>query len=225
VKADLHLHTVYSDGVDSPERYIHEALRQGFRAISITDHNTFRGSIHALRYLKESDITNILLLPGAEVRTNIGDVLVYCIDPQNDDFPRDIDELHDWALERDCILVPAHPLDVLRHGIGLLNLFRYRWDAVETHNGGVIVPLLNNVTYALARRLSLPCIGNSDAHCVSNIGTCYSLIYVEDLSIEEVMKSIRRGLVRPVERGFSTRLWRRMRSIVLRRIRRTRGTS
>lgn len=41
--ADLHLHTYYSDGSDSPARVVERALEAGFSAIAITDHDTVAG--------------------------------------------------------------------------------------------------------------------------------------------------------------------------------------
>ncbi|MCC6698609.1 MAG: PHP domain-containing protein [Candidatus Hydrogenedentes bacterium] len=41
--ADLHLHTHYSDGSDSPSRVVERAVAAGFSAIAITDHDTLDG--------------------------------------------------------------------------------------------------------------------------------------------------------------------------------------
>jgi len=41
--ADLHLHTHYSDGSDSPERVVERAVAAGLSAIAITDHDTLAG--------------------------------------------------------------------------------------------------------------------------------------------------------------------------------------
>ncbi|NPB00185.1 MAG: PHP domain-containing protein [Crenarchaeota archaeon] len=221
VKADLHLHTIYSDGASRPEEYIKEAIKKNFSIISITDHDTFKGSLHAVRYLKENKIDNIVLLPGAEVRTNIGDILVYCIEVQEDDFPRDIDELIDWASERECIIVPAHPLDIFRHGIGLSNLLRYPWKIVEAYNGGVLIPLINEITYAIARRLSASCIGNSDAHHVSSMGSCYTLMRINSLDVESAIQSMILGLTEPRAESYSRRVSKKLRSIFVKRTLRT----
>ncbi|NPA69947.1 MAG: PHP domain-containing protein [Crenarchaeota archaeon] len=221
VKADLHLHTVYSDGANRPEEYVKEALRRGFNIISITDHDTFKGSLQAIKFVKESKIDNIIIVPGAEVRTNIGDILVYCIDVQEDDFPRDVDELADWASDRNCILVPAHPLDIFRHGIGLSNLLRYSWKIVEVYNGGILLPLLNEITYAIARRLSLSCIGNSDAHHISSMGSCYTLIKIDEPNVESVIQSMILGLTEPRAEGYGRRVSKKLKSVFIRRILRT----
>ncbi len=202
VKADLHLHTVYSDGISRPEEYVLEAIKNNFKIISITDHNTFLGSKRAIEYVKDHVDTkwSIVVIPGAEIRTNIGDVLVYCVDYVSDTAPRDIGQLLDWCRDNNCIAVPAHPLDLTRSGIGILNLCRYPWPAVETYNGGTVIPFINEITSTLAKIMGLPEIGNSDAHHVSALGICYTLVPVElSDSAEFVIEAIVRGLTRPVE--------------------------
>jgi len=41
--ADLHLHTLYSDGTYSPESLVHEAVNSGFSCIAVVDHDTVEG--------------------------------------------------------------------------------------------------------------------------------------------------------------------------------------
>lgn len=62
--ADLHMHTTYSDGVLSVDELIDLCISKGLTHISITDHDTFKGSIEALS--KEREIT---IIPGIELST------------------------------------------------------------------------------------------------------------------------------------------------------------
>ena len=170
-----------------------------------------------MKIVKERNF-NVLIIPGAEIRTNIGDILVYCPEiPEVDHAPRDIYELSDWASERDCILVPAHPLDIFRHGIGLINLFKYDWKVVEVYNGGVIIPLVNEITYSICRRMKVSCIGNSDAHHVSSMAMCYTLIKCDNIDVESVIKSIVNGFVEPRSEKYVRRVKYRVRSSIIRR--------
>lgn len=41
--ADLHLHTVYSDGAYTPETLVAEAVAQNLKTIAVTDHDSMRG--------------------------------------------------------------------------------------------------------------------------------------------------------------------------------------
>lgn len=43
VKADLHLHSISSDGVLSPSLLVQKALDKGITTLAITDHDTFDG--------------------------------------------------------------------------------------------------------------------------------------------------------------------------------------
>ena len=46
-KADLHMHTTYSDGYEPPELVALSAREQGMDIIAVTDHNGFYGSVEA----------------------------------------------------------------------------------------------------------------------------------------------------------------------------------
>jgi predicted metal-dependent phosphoesterase TrpH len=54
--ADLHLHSVYSDGKLTPEELFIKAKDRGISAISITDHDSIDGNIIALDLAKKYDI-------------------------------------------------------------------------------------------------------------------------------------------------------------------------
>lgn len=61
--ADLHCHTKKSDGSVDVEETVMLAARRGISAISVTDHDTFSGSVHADIISKKYGIT---VIPGAE---------------------------------------------------------------------------------------------------------------------------------------------------------------
>lgn len=46
-KADLHMHTTYSDGYEPPELVVVSARERGMDIIAVTDHNAFSGSVVA----------------------------------------------------------------------------------------------------------------------------------------------------------------------------------
>nr|NLI49347.1 PHP domain-containing protein [Propionibacterium sp.] len=43
MRADLHTHTVFSDGLDTPERLVERAVAAGLDALAVTDHDTADG--------------------------------------------------------------------------------------------------------------------------------------------------------------------------------------
>jgi len=62
--ADLHLHTLYSDGTDTPRRVVELAKQAGLSAIAITDHDILDGYPEAFHAATELGIE---LLPGLEM--------------------------------------------------------------------------------------------------------------------------------------------------------------
>ncbi len=61
---DLHLHSAYSDGSDSPSELIDLALALNLKAIALTDHDAIDGIKEFLSYGEGKDIT---LIPGIEI--------------------------------------------------------------------------------------------------------------------------------------------------------------
>ena len=62
--ADLHTHTFYSDGTDSPERLVELAKELGFSTVAITDHDTMESLPIAQPVAKR---LGIALVPGIEM--------------------------------------------------------------------------------------------------------------------------------------------------------------
>ncbi len=191
--ADLHIHSTHSDGKASPKEIIYTAQYKGLNIISITDHNTFSGSIEALKYAKNLE-EELVVIIGNEVRTDYGDILVYCYEPINT--PHRLDILIDYAHENNCLVVPAHPFDIYRKGIGD-KIFDYNeWDAIETWNASSD-PRSNKKALQAAKLLGLPGLANSDAHIPDYIGCAYTIIEIEEYSIESVFKAIKQGKTHP----------------------------
>ena len=61
--ADLHMHTIYSDGSKHPKDLIDLAIAKGIKALAITDHDTAAGLDESVKYAKDKDI---IFIPGVE---------------------------------------------------------------------------------------------------------------------------------------------------------------
>lgn len=81
-KADLHIHTVHSDGKLQPEEVIEIAAEKKLRSVSITDHDTYDAYFEAKDLADEKEIE---LIPGVEITSNINGkeshILAYYFDP------------------------------------------------------------------------------------------------------------------------------------------------
>lgn len=91
MKSDLHIHTLYSDGVFSPEKIVDTAIDVGLQVIALTDHDNVLSYPVAKEYLKQTDREDKLeIIRGIEVNTLYKNyevhILGYFMDVENSDF-------------------------------------------------------------------------------------------------------------------------------------------
>lgn len=83
-KADLHCHSLFSDGTDTPNALVDLAIEKGLSGLSITDHDTIAAYPAVLEYAKGK---NFPVIPGVEFSASYrGDpvhVLGYGFDIEN----------------------------------------------------------------------------------------------------------------------------------------------
>lgn len=83
-RADLHVHTIYSDGLLHPAVVVEKGVDLGLKALAITDHDCIDGIDEAVRAARGKDIE---IIPGVEVSAAIGDdeihILGYFVDRKN----------------------------------------------------------------------------------------------------------------------------------------------
>jgi len=83
-RADLHIHTKYSDGSFSPEETVRTAKEQGLSCISITDHDSIFGLEKAISI---GEKIGVEVIPGVEVSAEHNEkemhILGYLIDYNN----------------------------------------------------------------------------------------------------------------------------------------------
>lgn len=77
---DLHAHTVYSDGLDTPGQVVRSAKLRGLDMISIADHDSIKGYYDGL---SEAKVWGIDLIPGVEITTIEHHLLGLNFDPEN----------------------------------------------------------------------------------------------------------------------------------------------
>lgn len=83
-KADLHLHSNYSDGSDSPKELVEKVKKNELSAFALTDHDTIAGCIEIKKYLPK----DIEFIAGTEL-TCLADtvkchILGYNCNPENE---------------------------------------------------------------------------------------------------------------------------------------------
>ncbi len=76
-RADLHCHSYYSDGSDSPFELLQKAKQANLQGLSITDHDTIEAYTDEL--FTEAERLELRLLPGVELSSEYGQTLVHVL--------------------------------------------------------------------------------------------------------------------------------------------------
>ncbi len=199
IRADLQIHSICSDGSMGGGEIVRWALIRGLRAIAVTDHNTFSGYRLALNAAERIG-ASIIVIPGNEVRTSKGDLIVLCEKPSDrieKMAGREPEEVIEISREEACLSFAPHPFDLRRLGLGK-KIYSLKLDAIEIFNS-LADPISNRKAREAAKRLGLPGLSNSDAHTPRFIGAAHNIIEIDDLTVGSVLESIRRGKVEPFE--------------------------
>ncbi len=199
IQADLHIHTRYSyDSLINPKTLVDKLYEHPYvKVVAITDHNTVDGCDKVLELA--SSYPDILVIPGVEVSTAEGDLLMLGIE-ELPPRPWSARDMIDFAKKRDAIVIVAHPYR--EYGLGS-SAKNYDFDAVETLNGSVSSQL-NRLAEDLAKEMRLPGVAGSDAHNIEGLWNVYTRIQAS-LDTDEILKAIRKGQVEVSSAGKSIR--------------------
>jgi predicted metal-dependent phosphoesterase TrpH len=189
IRADLHIHTTYSDDSTVTPKALVEKLHahNSIKAAAVTDHDTVAG-LNETQKLAAA-YPDILIIPGVEISTPEGDLLVLGAEetPQK---PWTTENVIDFARKNNYVSVVAHPYR--EYGMGDLAR-NYKVDAIEVINGES-TPQANKMAHELAKSMKLPGTAGSDAHSPSEPLTVYTEIQA-DLNVDEILKAIKKGLI------------------------------
>ncbi len=186
MRADLHLHTFYSDSFSSPENVVREAFIKRLDCIAITDHNEFAGAKRAVEYAREKGLA---VIAGEEVMTDKGEVIGLFLQEKvkRGGFP----EVVDGIRAQGGLVVFPHPCDRLRHGILAKDSKLARFaDGIESFNARVIFAEDNEKARAAATSAKKAQIGGSDAHFLFEIGAGWTEFEGSGDPAEELRKAI-----------------------------------
>jgi predicted metal-dependent phosphoesterase TrpH len=196
-KIDLHTHSFFSsDGVSSPEDMVAAAREKGLHGFAITDHNTCEAVTYFLEkgFMREdgSAVDNFLIIPGVEVTTAEGHLL--CIGATLPYLKgRPAREVCDLIHERGGLAIPPHPYDLFRAGIRFSTLEKLPVDAIEVFNAATTLRRYNRYAFKYAQLRGLPMTAASDAHHEAAIGTAYTILNTDELSVGSVLSQIVKG--------------------------------
>jgi predicted metal-dependent phosphoesterase TrpH len=191
LKMDLHVHTNASeDGVSTVYDVIRSAKKKGLDGIAITDHDVPMTEERAAKMSQDKDF---LLIPGVEVSTDAGHLII--LNPRRN-FPVDSPFLETVksALSEGSILIIPHPTDPLSHGVGkeaVRSTLSFSLP-LEIMNASTL-RRYNNSAGKLAKLLALPVVGGSDAHVETAVGDAYTIVETKAHSVEAILEAIKNG--------------------------------
>ena len=180
-RADLHIHTLASDGTSGIEEILAQAIGvEGLDIIAITDHERIDAALAARRLVASRGLP-IEIVVGEEVTTLGGHLLALFIEePVRSlrSLRTTIAAIHDQG----GIAIPAHPLvpyPLCAQGFALRRLLadkdpRFHPDGLETFNPTALGRPLHDRVVAFAAEHGLAGIGNSDAHAAAAVGSGYT---------------------------------------------------
>ena len=192
LKIDLHIHTIYSyDGLITPKELIWQLRRKRLDGVAITDHDTVRGWP---RFRETLSKYGFIVIPGVEVSARNAHILALNV-TTNIPAGLGIEETISLIHEAGGLAIASHPVAVYR---GWAKNLHGKFDAIEVINASSF-PFFFSAFFSkkLAVELKLPQVAGSDAHFYREVGSAYTIIKVDNSSLEDVIEAIRRGLTVP----------------------------
>lgn len=181
-KADLHIHTTYSDGTASVCDVLERAAASHLPVIAITDHDTIDGALKGRRLARQFGVEVII---GEEVSTREGHLLALFIESELPPH-RPVTETIAAVHAQGGLCIAAHPYDWASASLGQTRLrvadrHHHPWhvwkvDALEVFNAGLSWPRnkRNQMAQRVAQELNIPAVGGSDSHSLATVGCGYT---------------------------------------------------
>jgi len=174
-RADLHVHTVWSDGAQRPEAIVRAAAGR-LDVVAITDHDEIQGALEARAFARARPDLGVDVVIGEEISTLNGHLIGLYLEervPPDLTAAETIERIH----VQGGLAVAAHPFHPLRgsvrghRSVGAM-LPDLAVDAIEVVNNAGIFSWLYDAWTALRNvEWALPVTAGSDAHDVWYLGS------------------------------------------------------
>jgi predicted metal-dependent phosphoesterase TrpH len=179
-RADVHMHTNFSDGWPAPWELVdHVVLNTGLNVIAVTDHDTIEGALHAADRAARRGLLEVIV--GEEVSSRDGHVLALFLESRvrpGMSAAATVHAIHDQG----GLAIAPHPFWRTHrqartggrvHGVGWLAA-ELAFDAIEVENATPGFYVFNQMAHRLSVGLGAAETGSSDAHILDAIGRAFT---------------------------------------------------
>ena len=176
-RADMHIHSIASDGTASAAQILEHAERHtDLDVIAIADHERIEAAVECQRLARERG-SRLDVVVAEEVTTRSGHLLGVFLQARlarNQRLETTVAEIH----EQGGLAIVPHPFSAFTKGMRKHAIMRVHlssdplvyWDALEGYNPSTAGRYGRSATIRLAGELGLPLVGNSDGHTLDTIG-------------------------------------------------------
>jgi predicted metal-dependent phosphoesterase TrpH len=191
IKADLHIHTVYSmDCTMSLEQIIARCLKVGINCLAVADHNAIAGA------LKMKEIAPFFIIVSEEILTLDGEIIGMFLS-QEIPSKLSMEETIARIKAQDGLVCIPHPCDRLRLSVFRDQVFEHimpEVDIIEVFNARSLSPGSSIRARQLAQKYGKLASAGSDAHTPPEIGNAF-VEMPEFNSKEEFLTSLAKGKI------------------------------
>ncbi len=198
MKVDLHVHTKERSTCarSSATEQIRAAVDAGLAVIAFTDHGQLQNAAELA--LWNETYAPLRILNGIELTIDGEDAIVIGVaDPalatETWTYPR----LHGFVREHGGFLAVAHPFRY--HAEIAVDIQGFPPDAIEVYSSNTPRAVAGQIL-AVARRMRMPLLCNSDAHDSRQLGRYYNLLDEASHGDQEMFAMFRRGAFTAVMR-------------------------
>ena len=181
-KADMHIHSIASDGTASAAEILDFAEnRTDLDLIAIADHERIEAAVECQRLARERN-SRVQVVVAEEVTTRSGHLLGVFLQARlkrGQRLETTVAEIH----EQGGLAIVPHPFSAFTMGMRKHAIMRVHsstdplvyWDALEGFNPSTAGRYGRAATARIAAELRLPLVGNSDAHTIDTVGDGHTL--------------------------------------------------
>ena len=177
-RADLHMHTNFSDGWPTPFDLVAHARLTGLDVIAVTDHDTIEGALRACDHA--AGRSKLQVIVGEEVSSRNGHIVGLFLERRvrpGMSAAATVHAIH----EQGGLAIAVHPFWRTQrrarggavHGVGWLAA-ELPFDAIEVENATPGFYVFNHLARRLSMGLGCAEVGGSDAHILDAVGRAFT---------------------------------------------------